>query len=46
LVKPFSVPIALSVSEVLTMMLPPFASAVPVEHVPGVLAAGVLPLVV
>ena len=47
LVKPLSVAIASRVSEALTVTVPPFASVVPVEQVPGVVAAGVVvPLVV
>ena len=46
LMKPLAVAIAARVSEVLTVTVPPFAKVVPVEHVPGVFAAGVVPLVV
>jgi hypothetical protein len=46
LVKPLSVPMALRVSEALTVTAPPFASEVPTEHSPGVIAAGLDPSVV
>ena len=46
LARPLSVPMASRVSEALTVTVPPFASVVPVEQVPGVVAPGAVPFVV